>query len=151
MIDAIDKRILSSLQRDGRLTITELADEVGLSVSPCHRRLKILEEKGVIQGYHAQLSEKELGLNFSAVVFVSLTKADSETVASFERKLEDIPEVIEAHRLFGDPDYLIKVVTRDLDSFRVLYDSRLSALPNVLRLNSTLVMKTVVNQRMLPV
>lgn len=151
MIDAIDKRILSALQKNGRLSITELAELVGLSVSPCHRRLKLLEEKGVINGYRAYLSEKELGLAFSAVVFVTLREADKVAVEKFEAKLEDIIEVTEAHRLFGDPDYLIRVVTRDLESFRVLYDSRLSALPNVLRLNSTLVMKTVVESRMLQV
>lgn len=149
-MDDIDRKILAELQRDGRLTLTELAERVRLSVSPCHRRLRALERSGAIAGYHARLDAGALGLGFEALVFVTMRYEDRETVAAFEREVSGIPQVIHAQRLFGDPDYLLRVVTRDLPAYRQLYDERLAALPGVLRLNSTLVMKSVVESRPLP-
>jgi DNA-binding Lrp family transcriptional regulator len=116
-MDDVDRKILAELQNDGRLTLTELAERVRLSISPCHRRLRALEHSGAIAGYHAQLG---------------------------------IPNVLQAQRLFGDPDYLLRVVARDLPAYRQAYDERLAALPGVLRLSSTLVMKSVVEARPLP-
>lgn len=149
-MDRIDRKILSELQKDGRLTVTELAERVGLSLSPCHRRVRSLEESGAIQGYRAQLDPAILGLNFSAVVFATLREGDRDAVAAFEAALTDIPQIVEAHRLFGEPDYLLHVVTRDLPAFQALYDESLSGLPNVQRLTSTLVMKRVIQDRELP-
>lgn len=142
--------MLAELQGDGRLTLTELAERVGLSASPCHRRLRALERSGAIAGYHARLDAGVLGLGFEALVFVTMRYEDRETVAAFEREVADIPQVIHAQRLFGDPDYLLRVVTRDLPAYRELYDDSLAALPGVLHLNSTLVMKSVVESRPLP-
>ncbi len=149
-MDKIDRKILAELQADGRLSVTELAEKIGLSLSPCHRRLRALEQGGVIRGYRAQLDPGNLGLNFSAIVFVTLREGDRHAVASFEAAVIDIPQVIEAKRLFGDPDYFLHVVTRDLPAFQQLYDDQLSALPCVLRLTSTLVMKSVIQDRALP-
>jgi len=149
-LDRIDQKILAELQRDGRQSITDLAERVGLSLSPCHRRLRALEQSKVIVGYRAQLDANTLGLDFSAMVFVTLREGDREAVHAFEGALDAIPEIIEAQRLFGDPDYLLQVVTRDLPAFQRLYDERLSALPNVQRLTSTLVMKHVIQNRALP-
>lgn len=149
-MDRIDSRILAELQSDGRLSVTELAERIGLSVSPCHRRVRALEEAGVIRGYRAQLDPGNLGLNFSAIVFVTLREGDRQAVATFEQALVAIPQVIQAQRLFGDPDYLLNVITRDLPAFQRLYDDQLSALPSVQRLTSTLVMKSVVQERSLP-
>lgn len=149
-MDRIDRKILAELQRDGRLTVTELAERVGLSLSPCHRRVRVLEESGAIQGYRAQLDPGTLGLNFAAVVFATLREGDRDAVAAFEAALIDIPQVIEAQRLFGEPDYLLHVVARDLPAFQKLYDESLSGLPNVQRLTSTLVMKRVIQDRVLP-
>ncbi|WP_265436151.1 Lrp/AsnC family transcriptional regulator [Aeromonas media] len=149
-MDRIDSRILAELQSDGRLSVTELAERIGLSVSPCHRRVRALEEAGVIRGYRAQLDPGNLGLNFSAIVFVTLREGDRQAVATFEQALVAIPQVIQAQRLFGDPDYLLNVITRDLPAFQRLYDEQLSALPSVQRLTSTLVMKSVVQERSLP-
>ncbi len=149
-MDKIDRKILAELQADGRLSVTELAEKIGLSLSPCHRRLRALEQAGVIHGYRAQLDPGHLGLNFSSIVFVTLREGDRHAVESFEAAVILIPQVIEAKRLFGTPDYLLHVVTRDLAAFQKLYDDQLSALPCVLRLTSTLVMKSVVQDRALP-
>lgn len=150
LMDAPDRKILAELQRDGRISATELAERVGLSLSPCHRRLRALEEAGVITGYRANVDPAAVGLNFSAVIFVTLREANSTSVRAFESALQDIPEIVGAQRLFGDPDYMLHVVSRDLSAFQVLYDRTLSALPSVLRLTSTLVMKNIFQDRPLP-
>lgn len=140
-MDKIDKKILAELQADGRLSVTELAHKVGLSLSPCHRRVKALQETGIIKGYRAQLDISQLGLNFSTIVFVTLKNGDKDSVLSLEEAILKVPQIVKAQRLFGDPDYLLHVVTYDLESYQKLYDEHLSALPNVQRLISTMVMK----------
>ncbi|APF40800.1 Lrp/AsnC family transcriptional regulator [Neomicrococcus aestuarii] len=149
-MDAIDREILAQLQADGRLSVTELAERVGLSLSPCHRRLKALEASGAISGYHAQLDPTVLGLTFDSLVFVTMDDARSETLEKFEAAVADIPHVIMAQRLFGVPDFLLRVVAADLPAYQKLYDERLATLPGVQRLSSTLVMKRVVEGRELP-
>jgi DNA-binding Lrp family transcriptional regulator len=149
-MDGTDRKILAELQKDGRLSVTELSERIRLSLSPCHRRVRALEQLGVISGYLAIIDPARVGLNFSAIVFVTLREANSDSVKSFESALLDIPEIIQAQRLFGDPDYMLQVVTRDVNAFQTLYDRSLSALPSVLRLTSTLVMKSIVQNRPLP-
>jgi DNA-binding Lrp family transcriptional regulator len=149
-MDAIDRKILAVLQEDGRLTITELAARVGLSVSPCHRRLRELERSGTIRGYRAIVDANALGLTFQALVFVTMRQEDRDTLLGFEDAVARVPEVVQAQRLLGDPDYLLRIVTADLTAYQELEDDVLSALPGVQRLNSTLVMKHVVNERPLP-
>ncbi|WP_214106562.1 Lrp/AsnC family transcriptional regulator [Acrocarpospora catenulata] len=149
-MDAIDRKILAELQQDGRLTITELAARVGLSVSPCHRRLRELERRGAIRGYRAIVDPAALGLTFQALVFVTMRQEDRDTLLGFEAAVARVPEVVQAQRLFGDPDYLLRILTADLTAYQELEDDVLSALPGVQRLNSTLVMKHVVSDRPLP-
>ncbi|MDX3380543.1 Lrp/AsnC family transcriptional regulator [Streptomyces sp. V2] len=149
-MDAIDRKILTELQLDGRLTITDLAARVRLSVSPCHRRLRDLERSGAIKGYRAVVEPAAVGLAFEALIFVTMRLEDRDTVAEFEAALAAVPHVVQAQRLFGDPDYLLRVVTADLAAYQRLYDERLATLPGVQRLNSTLVMKHVVDDRPLP-
>ena len=143
-MDDVDRRILAELQADGRLTLTELAARVRLSVSPCHRRLRELERSGTIRGYRALVDPAAVGQSFAAVVFVTMRQGDRETVARFEKAVADIPSVVQAQRLFGEPDYLLRVACEDLAAYQRLYDERLGALPGVQRLTSTLVMKEVV-------
>jgi DNA-binding Lrp family transcriptional regulator len=150
-MDAVDRKILAELQSDGRLTLTELAERVQLSVSPCHRRLRALEQAGVIAGYRAHLNPTALGLGFAALVFVTMQKSDSETLVAFEDAIVDVPDIVQAQRLFGDPDFLLRVVAKDLAAFQQLYDSTLAALPGVQRLTSTLIMKSIVEDRPLPI
>jgi DNA-binding Lrp family transcriptional regulator len=149
-MDAVDRKILALLQDDGRLTVTELAGRVGLSVSPCHRRVRELERGGAIRGYRAVVDAGAVGLAFEALVFVTMRREDRETLMSFEEGLAAIPNVVQAERLFGDPDYLLRVVTADLAAYQRLQDERLTALPGVQRMTSTLVMKRVVHDRPLP-
>ncbi|BAC71476.1 MULTISPECIES: Lrp/AsnC family transcriptional regulator [Streptomyces] len=149
-MDALDRKILTELQMDGRLTVTELAARVQLSVSPCHRRLRDLERTGAIRGYRAVVDPAAVGLNFEALVFVTLRWEDRDTVSTFEQAVAAVPQVIQAQRLFGDPDYILRVATADLAAFQELYDRHLATLPGVQRLTSTLVMKHVVNDRPLP-
>ncbi|QXE38427.1 Lrp/AsnC family transcriptional regulator [Streptomyces sp. GMY02] len=149
-MDALDRKILTELQLDGRLTVTELAARVRLSVSPCHRRVRDLEREGAIRGYRAVVDPAAVGLNFEALVFATLRWESSHTVADFEEAVADVPQVIQAQRLFGEPDYLLRVATTDLAAFQQLYDQRLATLPGVQRLTSTLVMKNVIDDRPLP-
>lgn len=149
-MDATDRNILATLQEEGRLTLTELADRVRLSVSPCHRRLRALERNGTIRGYRAVVDPAALGLTFEALVFVTMRQEDRETLLGFEAAVAGIPNVLLAQRLFGDPDYLLRIVTADLAAYQRLEDDVLAALPGVQRLNSTLVMKRVVDDRPLP-
>jgi DNA-binding Lrp family transcriptional regulator len=149
-VDAVDRQILAVLQEDGRLTITELAARVGLSISPCHRRLRELERSGAIRGYRAIVDAEALGLSFEALVFVTMRQEDRETILGFEAEVAGIPQVVQAQRLFGDPDYLLRIVTTDLAAYQRLQDDKLTALPGVQRMTSTLVMKRIVNDRPLP-
>ncbi len=149
-MDAVDRKILAVLQEDGRLTVTELAARVQLSVSPCHRRLRELERSGAIRGYRAIVAPDAVGLAFEAIVFVTMRQEDRSTVALFEQAVAQVPQVIQAERLFGDPDYLLRVISADLPAFQRLYDDKLATLPGVQRLSSTLVMKQVVHDRPLP-
>jgi DNA-binding Lrp family transcriptional regulator len=149
-MDAIDRKILAALQDNGRLTVTELASRVGLSVSPCHRRLRELERAKTIRDYRAIVDASALGLTFQALVFVTMRQEDRNTLLGFEDAVAKIPQVIQAQRLFGDPDYLLRVVTADLAAYQRLEDDHLATLPGIQRLTSTLVMKDVVDSRPLP-
>ena len=149
-MDAIDRKILAALQEEGRLTVTELAGRIPLSVSRCQRRVRELEASGVLRGYHADVDPSAVGLGFTAIVFVTMRQADQATIAAFETQVAAVPQIVAAQRLFGNPDYLLRVVAADLDSYRRLYDERLASLPGVQRVASTLVMKDLVGTRGYP-
>lgn len=149
-MDDIDRKILAELQRDGRLSLTDLSERIGLSLSPCYRRVKALEQAGVISDYRATIDPARVGLNFSAIVFVTLRQTDRDSVLAFEEAVPRVPEIVQAQRLFGDPDFMLHVLTRDLAAFQELYDNSLSTLPSVMRLTSTLVMKSIIQNRPIP-
>jgi DNA-binding Lrp family transcriptional regulator len=149
-MDTIDRKILAELQTQGRLTITELAHRVGLSVAPCHRRLRHLEHSGAIRGYRAVIDPAAVGLGFEVLVLVTMDHEDAATIADFERRLAQLPQLRQAERLFGDPDYLLRLATTDLAAYQRLRDSELATLPGVGRLTSTIVMKPIVQDRPYP-
>lgn len=149
-VDAIDRKIIAELETEGRLTVTELAQRVGLSVAPCHRRLRELERAGAIRGYRAVVDPAAIGFGFEVLVFVTMDREDAATVAAFESGLAKVPEVRHAERLFGDPDYLVRVATADIDAYQSIRDEKLATLPGVGRLSSTIVMKRVVDERPFP-
>jgi DNA-binding Lrp family transcriptional regulator len=150
VMDLIDRKIIAELQAEGRLTVTELAQRVGLSVAPCHRRLRELERAGAIRGYRAVVDPAAIGLGFEVLVQVTMDREDAATVADFERGLAEIPAVRHAERLFGDPDYLLRVATADIAAYQTLRDNQLATLPGVGRLTSTIVMKRIVDERPYP-
>ena len=146
-MDAIDREILSLLQEDGRATMTDVGAKVGLSLSACHRRFRELEAAGVIRGFSVDLDLDLLGLPFEALVFVTMKAGDGKSVSAFEEAITEIPSIVQAHRLFGEPDYQLYIAARSKQHFQEIYDEQLSLLPGVQRLTSTLVMKTVVDHR----
>jgi DNA-binding Lrp family transcriptional regulator len=149
-MDEIDRKILAVLQGEGRLTVTELAGRVGLSVAPCHRRMRELERTGAIRGYRAVVDPAAVGRGFEVLVAVTMDREDADTIVAFEAGLAAIPDVTHAERLFGEPDYFVRVATADIDAYQQLRDEKLARLPGVLRMTSTIVMKRVVDARPLP-
>ena len=130
-MDTIDRQILAELQDEGRLSVTDLAHRVRLTVSPAQRRMKDLERSGAIIGYRALVDPNALGLHFEALVFVTMKQEDRETLLGFEDAVTKVPNVLLAQRLFGDPDYILRVRTADLDAYAQLEDDVLSTLPGV--------------------
>jgi Lrp/AsnC family transcriptional regulator, leucine-responsive regulatory protein len=149
-MDMVDRAILSHLVADGRLANTELADRVGLSPSPCLRRVRNLEQAGVITGYHAAVDLAALGRGLQVLVHVEMAIQDRATIEAFEAAVTEIDEVTECRRMFGHPDYLLWITTSDLDAYERLYMAKLTSLPGVARTNSQFTMKTVVKSPGLP-
>ncbi|MFD2674618.1 Lrp/AsnC family transcriptional regulator [Gulosibacter bifidus] len=149
-MDALDREICSLLQADGRMSLTDLAAQVGLSVAACHRRVKQLEASDTIVGYRATINPEALGLGFEAVVFITMGRTDLETIAAFEAAVIDEPEIVSAQRLFGETDYMLRVLTKNLASYQRLYDETLGTLPGVLRATSTMVMKRLGDEHSVP-
>lgn len=142
-MDRIDRAIIDELRRDAHLTNTELADRVGLTPSPCLRRVRRLEEEQVILGYHARVAPEALGRGFEVYVEFELTNQAQATVEQFETALVAVDEVIEARRMFGSPDYQALVASTDLPAYERLMTQRLMALPGLARLQSRFAMKTL--------
>lgn len=149
-MDRIDRNILRELQDDGRLTIQELAQRVGLTPSPCMRRVRQLEQDGVIQGYRAIINPEAVGRSFEVLVSIEV-KRDREAVEAFEAALQDIPDVIEAYRLFGSPGCLLRIAVADLTAYERLWIESLTALSGITEVNSQIIMKRVKEPKGLPV
>jgi Lrp/AsnC family transcriptional regulator, leucine-responsive regulatory protein len=143
-VDAVDRAILGHLQAEGRLSNIELANRVRLSPSPCLRRVRRLEESGVITSYSAVIDPAAVDLGFQVLVHVTMEVKDRlATMEAFEARVAELDEVIECRRMFGEPDYLLWVAAADLAAYEELYMSKLVGLPGVARTVSQLTMKTV--------
>ncbi len=142
-LDAVDHDILFHLRRDGRLTNVELAKRVGLTPPPCLRRVKRLEDAGIISGYRARIDTVAMGRAFEVVVAVEISINDLQTVEEFERAVASYDEVVDFHRLFGRPDYFIRVAVADQAVFESFLTSRLMSLQAVARVDSHMIMKTI--------
>ncbi|MEV8096718.1 Lrp/AsnC family transcriptional regulator [Kitasatospora sp. NPDC085879] len=149
-MDEIDLRILRELQEDGRLTNQELAQRVGLTASPCMRRVRQLEQDGVIRGYRAVLDPEAVGRGFEVLVSVEV-KRDRLAVEAFEAALQDIPDVVEAYRLFGSPGCLLRIAVTDIGAYERLWIDRLTSLSGITEVNSQIIMKRIKEPRGLPV
>ena len=151
-IDDYDKAILNALQRNGRLTNQEIADQIGLSPSACLRRFKALENSGLIQGYSAQLDAKKLGLDLMALVHISMDKHTQERFAEFEREIQKLPNVIECLLLTGQSaDYQLKVMVKDLDAYQDLLLNHLTKIPGVSGVHTSFVLRKIHTSQGLPV
>jgi DNA-binding Lrp family transcriptional regulator len=142
-VDRLDRAIIAQLQRDARLTNTELADRVGLTPSPCLRRVRRLEEAGVITGYHARVDPAAVGRSFEVVVFIDLAVQDQKAVERFEEWVGTVDEIVRVRRMFGLPDYVLDVAVPDLAAYESLLTGTLLAAPGVGKLTSHFTMKTI--------
>lgn len=142
-MDAVDRKILAELQREGRISNAELAERVSLSPSPCLRRVRRLEETGIITGYTAILDRGALGYGFQVFVAVEMSDERRSVLIELEERIAALPEVLAAFRLFGNPDYLLIVGCADAEVYEQFYSTTLSTLPGVQRVTSYMVMKTV--------
>ncbi len=150
-LDRYDRRILEELQRDGRLTNLELAERIGLSPSPCLRRVRALEESGVIAGYRALLDARKLGLSLMALLSISMDRHTPERFARFDAAVSELPEVLECLLITGrEADYQLKVVVRDMDAYQELLLNRITRIEGVSGVQSSFVLRRVVDRTSLP-
>ena len=145
-LDRIDLTILSVLQEDGRISNAELAARAGLSASACSRRLDILEKSGVISGYHARLSNREIGYNMMAIVHISLSGQFAKTLNEFEAAVKRCPNVVVCYLMSGEYDYILRVAARDLADYERIHRDWLSALPHVVKINSSFALREVIDR-----
>ena len=142
-LDRIDKNILSSLARDGRLSMSELAGKVGLSKTPVQARVKRLEKDGYIRGYQAIIDRERMGEGHVAFVQVKLSDTRSAALDAFNRSVQAVPEIEQCHMMASSFDYLLKVRTRDIAAYRRVLGERISALPHVAQTSTFVAMETV--------
>ena len=150
-LDRTDRALLSALQGNARLTVAELSERVSLTTSPCWRRVKMLEDSGLITGYQAIISPKELGYGVTAFVSLMMASHSRETARSFEQRLLEIPEIVACHNISGRYDFLLEVVAKDLESFGEFTREVLQTLPAVKEIYSSFSFKSIKPLRVIPV
>ena len=149
-LDKFDRAILRHLQRDGRMSNVDLSSAVSLSESACLRRVRALEELGLIDRYVALLDQKHAGLSGNVFVHIGLHREEQSELAAFETAVQDIPEVMECYLMTGEFDYLLRVVVSDMADFERLHNESLTRLPGVARVNSSVAIRTVRKTTELP-
>tara|TARA_R110000824_G_scaffold29162_16_gene97297 strand:+ start:1156 stop:1626 length:471 start_codon:yes stop_codon:yes gene_type:complete len=150
-LDRYEKKILEILQEDARISSSELADKVGLSQSPCWRRVNMLEESGVIRKRVVLVDRKKVGLRAQVFAQVKLSAHGRAHLADFEAAIADIPEVIECYVLMGTVDFLLRVITVDIESYEKLFFEKLSRLPGVQEITSNIALSEIKNSTALPI
>ncbi|NNM52009.1 MAG: Lrp/AsnC family transcriptional regulator [Pseudomonadales bacterium] len=150
-MDRYDRHLLEILQQEGRINNQDLAERIGLSPSPCLRRLRMLEDAGFIQGYHALLNARRLGLNLMALIQIAMDRHTPERFQSFEEAIRDIPEVLECLLITGQTaDYQLKVIVRDMDAYQNLLLQSITRIPGVSGVHSSFVLRSVLHRTALP-
>ncbi len=150
-IDRFDRHILQVLQQDGRISNQDLADRIGLSPSPCLRRVRALEHSGIITAYRAVLDAKRLGLSLLALIHISMDRHTPERFANFEDRITALPEILECLLITGqDADYQLKVIVRDMDAYQALLLNKITRIEGVSGVHSSFVMRRVVDNTALP-
>ena len=150
-LDAVDRQILSDLQDDGRITNVDLAKRAGISAPPCLRRVRVLEEEGIIRGYHADIDSESLGYTVQVFAFVGLTSQAEVDLQQFEDMVSSWPQVRECHMLMGETDFLLKIVAHDWDDFQKFLTSRLTPAPNVSHVKTALSIRSAKNMPGVPI
>jgi Lrp/AsnC family leucine-responsive transcriptional regulator len=150
-LDAIDRKILGLLQSDARITMAELAEKVGLSVSPCHRRVKLLEQRGVITRYIATVDQKSVGLHVSVFISIKLARQKEEDLNRFARAISKWEEVLECYLMTGNRDYLLRVVVTDLSAYESFLKTKLTRLDGIASIESSFALSQVKYSIALPV
>lgn len=151
-IDRYDRQILQILQEDGRISNQDLADRIGLSPSPCLRRVRALEDAGIVTGYRALLNAKALGYSLMALIYISMDMHTPERFENFEQQIRQISEVLECLLITGqDADYQIKAVVKDMDAFQELLLNRITRIQGVTGVHSSFVLRKVVDKTAVPV
>ena len=150
-LDRYDAAILDELQRDGRLSIVDLAEEVGLSSTPCARRLKLMEQDGIIQGYTAVIDPNRLGLKVQAFVQVRLTRHTDENIEQFRRAVDSLEEVVSCHAMTGAYDLLLQVAVTDLEQLSNVVLKKLMSIRAVRDVHSSIVLHTIKRSSRIPV
>ena len=151
-LDRYDRRILEVLQEEGRISNQELADRIGLSPSPCLRRVKALEEGGVLTAYRALVDSRQLGLTLTALIYISMDRHTPDRFANFDAKVSQLPEVLECLLVTGqDADYQLKVIVRDMDAYQELLLNKITRIQGVTGVHSSFVLRKVVDKTTLPV
>lgn len=145
-IDSLDKAILAALVEDGRQSQVLLAERIPLSATAIARRIKALEESGVIEGYQAKINRRELGLHMTVFVQIALTSQNEELLALFEKAASAAPSIVSCHLMSGEDDYLLTVLARDLADFERIHKEQLSRLPGVARLKSSFALREVTSR-----
>ncbi|MCJ7996632.1 Lrp/AsnC family transcriptional regulator [Rhizobium cremeum] len=145
-LDSIDLAILKELQKNGRITNAELAEKVGLSPSACSRRHDILEKTGVISGYHARLSNKAIEYRMMVIVHISLSGQFAKTLNEFEAAVKRCPNVLVCYLMSGEYDYILRVAAKDLEDYERIHRDWLSALPHVVKINSSFALREVMDR-----
>jgi len=150
-LDRLDRKVLNELQHDGRISNVDLAARVNLSESACLRRVRALEQTGLIERYVALLDQKQVGLSGTVFVHIVLRREEQSELAAFEAAIQDIPEVMECYLMTGEFDYLLRLVVSDMADFERLHNGALTRLPGVSRVNSSVAIRTVRKTTELPV
>lgn len=141
-LDAVDLQILNDLQSDGRITNVKLAENAGISAPPCLRRVRALEEAGVIESYHATLNQKALGFEVTIFAQVGLSSQSDADLRAFEEQVRKWPLVRECHMIAGESDYLLKIVARNWDEYQQFHSNQLSTLSIITNIKSKLIIRT---------
>lgn len=145
-LDQIDLAILNGLQQNGRISNADLAERVGLSPSSCSRRLDILEKSGVIQGYHARVSHRMLDYKMIVIVHISLSGQFAKTLAEFESAVKRVPNILVCYLMSGEYDYILRVACKDLEDYERIHRDWLSALPHVVKINSSFALREIIDR-----
>jgi len=150
-IDDIDRKIIAALQADGKVTVNELAEKVGLSASPCARRVRILEQAGVIKGYAAIIDQKKVGLPISAFASIKLERQREDALERFSKAVARWPEVVDCYLMTGQRDYLLRIVVRDLEAYEHFLNDKLTRLDGVASIETSFALKQVKRSEVLPI